>query len=44
METIKKILVLIKELSDTNFTGQIVLSFYKGDLSEKIEKKEYVRV
>lgn len=44
MAIIKKILALLKELSDTKFTGQLRLNFHNGDISEKIEKKESFKV
>ena len=44
MGTMKTMHQLLKELSDTGFTGQIRLNFYEGNISEKIEKKESFKV
>jgi len=44
METLKKLLALLKNLMDNKFTGQLRLNFHNGDLSEKVEKKEGFKI
>jgi len=41
---IEKLFRLIKEFLDNKFTGQVRLNFHEGSLSEKIEKKESLKL
>jgi len=43
-EKLAGLLKIIKELWDKKFTGQIRLNFHDGNLSEKIEKKENIKI
>ena len=38
------LLKFLKELFDKRYTGQLRLNFHEGNLSEKVEKKESVRL
>lgn len=42
--TLEKLIKLIGNLIIQGFTGQLRLNFHEGNLSEKIEKKESVKL
>ena len=44
MEKLTALLELFKKLMNSKFTGQLRLNFHKGDLSEKVEKKESIKL
>ena len=41
-QKLEAFLKFIKDLMDKHYTGQLRLNFHKGNLSEKIEKKESI--
>ncbi len=41
---LQKLIQYLNELIKINFTGQLRLNFHEGNLSEKVEKKESVRL
>ncbi len=41
---IQILLEFITKLSESKFTGQVRINFHEGNLSEKIEKKESVKI
>jgi len=43
-EKIKKLFRFIKELMDSKKSVQVRLNFHEGDLSEKVEVKESVKL
>lgn len=43
-DKIEKLFRLIKELMDTKKSIQLRINFHEGNLSEKIEKKESVKL
>lgn len=38
------LLKFLKELWENKFTGQLRLNFHEGNLSEKVEKKESIKL
>lgn len=44
MNKLEVFLKFIKDLMDNQYTGQLRLNFHEGNLSEKIEKKENIRL
>jgi len=40
----EKLTLLLKELFEKKYTGQLRLNFHEGNLSEKIEKKENIKL
>lgn len=44
MNKLDLFLKFIKDLIDKRYTGQLRLNFHEGNLSEKVEKKESVRL
>lgn len=44
MNKLDLFLKFIKDLMDKRYTGQLRLNFHEGNLSEKVEKKESVKL
>ncbi len=44
MDKIELLIRFIKKISENGFTGQLRLNFHEGNLSEKVEKKESVKI
>ena len=44
MNKLEVFLRFLKELIDRKYTGQLQLNFHEGNLSEKIEKKESMKL
>lgn len=44
MSKLESFLKLIRDLVENKFTGQLRLNFHEGNLSEKIEKKESLKL
>ncbi len=43
-QKLESLLKFLKDLFENNFTGQLRLNFHEGNLSEKVEKKESVKL
>jgi len=44
MDKIELLIKLLKELFTKHYTGQLRLNFHEGNLSEKIEKKDSIKL
>lgn len=44
LEVVEKLADLFGDIADQEFTGQIRFNFHKGRLSEKVERKDFIKL